>query len=110
MLDSTGRLLSNPIHYRDSRTDGVMEQVLERVAADLYEVTGLQQLPFNTIYQLAAEGLLGQADKLLMIPDLLAYWLTGKPWASERMPRPHSCSTCGRGRGVRRRLSASVYR
>ena len=79
LLDSTGRLLGNPVHYRDSRTDGVMEKVLERVtAAELYEITGLQQLPFNTIYQLAAEGLLEHADKMLMIPDLLAYWLTGE--------------------------------
>ena len=79
LLDEAGRLLGNPVHYRDSRTDGVMEQVLQRVsAADLYAITGLQQLPFNTIYQLAAEGLLGQAAKLLMIPDLLGYWLTGE--------------------------------
>ncbi|MEU4604902.1 rhamnulokinase family protein [Kribbella sp. NPDC023972] len=79
LLDTSGRLLGNPIHYRDSRTDGVMEKVLERVsAAELYEITGLQQLPFNTIYQLAAEGLLGQAETLLMIPDLLGYWLTGE--------------------------------
>ncbi|MFG1820760.1 rhamnulokinase family protein [Kribbella sp. NPDC049174] len=84
LLDASGRLLGNPIHYRDSRTDGVMEQVLQRVtAAELYNITGLQQLPFNTIYQLAAEGMLGQADMLLMIPDLLAYWLTGQA-AGER--------------------------
>ncbi|MGW1341066.1 rhamnulokinase [Kribbella sp. NPDC002412] len=79
LLDRTGHLLANPTHYRDARTDGVMERVLEKVSvAELYDVTGLQQLPFNTIYQLAAEGLLEQADKLLMIPDLLAYWLTGE--------------------------------
>lgn len=79
LLGADGRLLANPIHYRDARTDGVMERVLENVSvAELYDVTGLQQLPFNTIYQLAAEGLLEQADKLLMIPDLLAYWLTGE--------------------------------
>src|SRR4029453_19243576 len=79
LLDAAGRLLSNPVHYRDSRTDGVMERVLEKVpAADLYEITGLQQLPFNTIYQLAAEDLLEQAATLLMIPDLLGYGLTGE--------------------------------
>ncbi|TCO47893.1 rhamnulokinase [Kribbella antiqua] len=79
LLDAAGRLLGNPIHYRDSRTDGVMERVLESVSAeDLYAITGLQQLPFNTIYQLAAEGLLEQAETLLMIPDLLGYWLTGQ--------------------------------
>ncbi|WP_371406358.1 rhamnulokinase [Kribbella sp. NBC_00662] len=78
LLDDAGRLLRNPVHYRDSRTEGVMERVLEKVpAAELYAVTGLQQLPFNTIYQLAAEEL-GGASSLLMIPDLLAYWLTGE--------------------------------
>ena len=79
LLDASGRLLGNPVHYRDSRTEGVMDRVLETISAeDLYAITGLQQLPFNTIYQLAAEGLLGQAETLLMIPDLLGYWLTGE--------------------------------
>ncbi|MEU4291094.1 rhamnulokinase family protein [Kribbella sp. NPDC026596] len=79
LLDTSGRLLSNPVHYRDSRTDGVMERVLEKVSAsELYEITGLQQLPFNTIYQLAAENALDRAEVLLMIPDLLSYWLTGE--------------------------------
>ncbi|MEU8222681.1 rhamnulokinase family protein [Kribbella sp. NPDC048915] len=78
LLDRDGRLLGNPVHYRDSRTDGVMERVLSTIpAADLYAVTGLQQLPFNTIYQLAAEELPADAATLLMIPDLLSYWLTG---------------------------------
>ena len=82
LLDADGRLLGNPIHYRDSRTDGVMEQVLRTVPAeDLYAVTGLQQLPFNTIYQLVAEPSLDRAHQLLLIPDLLAYWLTGIPGA-----------------------------
>lgn len=79
LLDESGRLLGNPVHYRDARTDGVMERVLGSVpAAELYGVTGLQQLPFNTIYQLAAEQLPADAATLLMIPDLLAYWLTGE--------------------------------
>jgi rhamnulokinase len=79
LLDESGRLLGNPVHYRDSRTDGVMERVLGSVpAAELYGVTGLQQLPFNTIYQLASEQLPVDAATLLMIPDLLAYWLTGE--------------------------------
>jgi rhamnulokinase len=80
LLDSSGHLLSNPVHYRDSRTDGVMERVLATItASELYAVTGLQQLPFNTIYQLAAESgtPLTAASSLLMIPDLLSYWLTG---------------------------------
>jgi rhamnulokinase len=80
LLADDGQLLANPVHYRDTRTDSVMERVLEKVpAADLYAVTGLQQLPFNTIYQLAAERrVLDAASSLVMIPDLLAYWLTGE--------------------------------
>ncbi len=79
LLDNAGRLLSNPVHYRDARTDGVMERVLESVpAADLYDITGLQQLPFNTICQLVVEPFLSRAKTLLMIPDLLGYWLTGE--------------------------------
>jgi sugar (pentulose or hexulose) kinase len=85
LLDETGALLGNPVHYRDARTTGVAEQVLARVsAADLYETTGIQQLPFNTIYQLAAAAgtpQLGAARTLLLIPDLLAYWLTGQAGA-----------------------------
>jgi rhamnulokinase len=74
LLDAGGRLLGNPVHYRDGRTSGVTERV------DPYEVTGLQFLPFNTVNQLLSErdgGLLDRAETMLMIPDLLAYWLTG---------------------------------
>jgi rhamnulokinase len=80
LLDRTGALLGNPVHYRDERTAGVADQVLSKVPAEeLYAVTGLQQLPFNTIYQLVAEGTerLDAAATMLMIPDLLGYWLTG---------------------------------
>jgi rhamnulokinase len=75
LLDESGGLLGNPVHYRDARTDGVRIAVS---AADLYAVTGIQHLPFNTIYQLAATPRLQHARTMLMIPDLLAYWLTGE--------------------------------
>ena len=82
LLDSSGALLGNPVHYRDNRTAGVLERVLKTVSADeLYAVTGLQQLPFNTIYQLVSAlgtAQLQVADTLLLIPDLLGYWLTGQ--------------------------------
>jgi sugar (pentulose or hexulose) kinase len=85
LLDSSGALLGNPVHYRDDRTAGVPEKVWARVsAADLYAVTGIQHLPFNTLYQLAAAAGTPQLDAartLLMIPDLLAYWLTGEAGA-----------------------------
>jgi sugar (pentulose or hexulose) kinase len=82
LLDASGALLGNPVHYRDARTDGVPERVAKLVPEDrLYAMTGLQKLPFNTIYQLvAAAGTPSMeiAQQLLLIPDLLAYWLTGE--------------------------------
>jgi rhamnulokinase len=80
LLDGAGRLLRNPVHYRDERTAGIMERVNAELGADtLYQVTGVQFLPFNTIYQLVAELAHGpiEARTMLMIPDLLTYWLTG---------------------------------
>ena len=85
LLDSDGALLGNPVHYRDTRTQGVTGQVLSQVsAAELYAITGIQQLPLNTIFQLAAAAGTPQqaaARTLLMIPDLLAFWLTGQAGA-----------------------------
>ncbi|GAA1845177.1 rhamnulokinase family protein [Pseudonocardia ailaonensis] len=81
LLDATGALLGNPVHYRDARTDGVAARVHERVPAEvLYGTAGVQVLPFNTVYQLvAATGTpqLAAAEQLLLIPDLLTHWLTG---------------------------------
>ena len=55
LLDTRGELVGNPYHYRDARTDGVMEEVLARVSRTrIYDITGIQFLPFNTIYQLVA--------------------------------------------------------
>ncbi|NUW37214.1 rhamnulokinase [Nonomuraea sp. SMC257] len=71
LLDAAGRLIGNPVHYRDSRTADVTERI------DPYEVTGLQFLPFTTVNQLLRERLDG-AETLLMIPDLIGYWLTGR--------------------------------
>jgi rhamnulokinase len=81
LVDSSGALLGNPVHYRDARTEGVLEKLVADVPArELYETTGAQFLPFNTICQLmAAAGSpqLAAAARLLLLPDLLAYWLTG---------------------------------
>ena len=81
LLDADGALLGNPVCYRDARTVGAAEKVHSRVPADeLYAVTGMQELQFNTIYQLAAASgtaQLAAARSLLMIPDLMSYWLTG---------------------------------
>ena len=82
LLDAHGRLLGNPYHYRDRRTQGMIERVnIHMSRAARYQSTGIQVLPFNTLYQLAsqaADPLLGQAETLLLIPDLLHYWLTGR--------------------------------
>lgn len=82
LLDADGALLGNPVHYRDTRTEGVAEKVWASVPpAQLYAATGLQYAPFNTLYQLAAARTSAQfaaARRLLLIPDLLAYWLTGE--------------------------------
>ena len=81
LLDADGVLLGNPVHYRDGRTDGVPERVFAEVsAAELYRRTGIQILPFNTVFQLAASrgtAALANARTMLLIPDLLTYWLTG---------------------------------
>ena len=78
LLDGDGRLLADPIAYRDGRTDAVIDQVHATVdPAELFAVNGIQFLPFNTLYQLAAEPLLDEAAHVVLLPDLLAYWLTG---------------------------------
>ncbi|GAA3403691.1 rhamnulokinase family protein [Paenibacillus hodogayensis] len=84
LLDGNGELLGNPYHYRDAHTDGMMEQVFaDMPRRDIFARTGIQFMPFNTIYQLAAmkragSPLLREAKRLLMIPDLLRYFLTGE--------------------------------
>ncbi|MFF3835836.1 rhamnulokinase family protein [Streptomyces sp. NPDC002458] len=81
LLDSDGSLLGLPYHYRDERNTPAAEQVLARIdAQELYDVGGLQHLPFNTVFQLAAHRSAAQwpaARTLLLMPDLLVYWLTG---------------------------------
>lgn len=82
-LDKEGRLLENPIHYRDSRTDGMIEAACKIVPREeIYKRTGIQFMQFNTLYQLFALSktrpeLLARADKMLFMPDLLNYFLTG---------------------------------
>lgn len=84
LLDEHAALLGDPFHYRDSRTDGVMEEAFKRIPRhEVFEQTGIQFLPFNTLYQLLAMVLAGspaleRARTLLMIPDLFNYWLSGR--------------------------------
>jgi rhamnulokinase len=83
LVDRDGRLLQNPVHYRNGRRAQAVDGVLERIPArELYERTGIQLLPINTIFELAAmaadgQPALGAADGLLLIPDLMQFWLCG---------------------------------
>ena len=84
LLGEAGDLLGNPYHYRDARTDGVMDDVIAQLSRGrIYQETGIQFLPFNTLYQLVAAArttpkLLAAATQFGTIPDVLNYWLTGE--------------------------------
>src|SRR3954447_2102994 len=74
-----GELLDLPWCYRDPRSEAGVAAVHGKVSPEeLYRRTGLQFLPFNTLYQLAAEHRLAEADRLLLVPDLVTWWLTGR--------------------------------
>jgi rhamnulokinase len=84
LLDRQGTLLSNPFHYRDTRTDGMLEQAFERMPrSEIFANTGIQFMQINTLYQLLAmvlsdSPLFEMADTLVTIPDLFNYWLSGE--------------------------------
>jgi len=83
LLDERGRLLANPVHYRDARTAGMVQRAFELVPqAEIYGTTGIQVMEINTLIQLLAmaqaeDPLLGQAHRLLMTGDLFAHFLSG---------------------------------
>lgn len=83
LLDTRGRLLAKPRHYRDRRTEGMPEKVFERVAAErLCAETGIELLPINTLYQLASmvydeDPLFPLIDRILWMPDLFHAWASG---------------------------------
>ncbi len=83
------RLLGNPVHYRDTRTDAVIEQVHALVPPEeLFSRAGVQPTSINTIYQLVAEqsgGLIDAADGALLMPDVFSYWFTGERIAERTM-------------------------
>ncbi len=84
LIDKNGRLLENPVHYRDARTKGMLDKAFELVPRDsFYAVTGNQFMEINTAFQLMALAekrpeLLERADKLLMMPNLFTFFLTGE--------------------------------
>src|SRR5687768_9404238 len=84
LLDSQGALLSNPFHYRDERTDGMLQEAFQRMSrAEIFAHTGIQFMQLNTLYQLLAMSiqkspLLEVAKTFVTIPDLFNYWLSGE--------------------------------
>jgi len=84
LLGADGRLLEKPYHYRDSRTNGMMEKTFDRMPKrEVYEHTGIQFMQLNSLYQLLAMRLtnpdtLAKADKLLFMADLFSYFLCGR--------------------------------
>src|ERR687890_605096 len=82
LLDRGGALVSNPYHHRDKRTEGMVDEALRLASRkEIYGTTGIQFLPINTLYQLLAmrgSPLLEAAETLLLIPDLINYWITGE--------------------------------
>jgi rhamnulokinase len=83
LVGHNGDVLGNPFHYRDARTDGVMEQVFQAIPKDeLFAATGIQFMQFNSLFQLYAmlgqqKDLLACAQHLLFMPDLFNYLFTG---------------------------------
>jgi len=84
LIGETGELLQNPCHYRDPRNVSAMDDVLKLISKEeIYRETGAQFMPINTLYQLYAAKrdtpeLLSAARRMIMIPDLFHYWLSGK--------------------------------
>ncbi len=84
LLDKNGSLLSNPFHYRDPRTDGMLNEAFKRLSrADIFSNTGIQFMQINTAYQLLAMSmkkspLFDIAKTFMTIPDLFNYWLSGE--------------------------------
>ncbi len=83
LLDKDGRLIDNPVHYRDARTNGMLDEAFKLISKnDFYKATGNQFMEINTAFQLLSlvrnrPDLLERADKMLLMPDLFSYFLTG---------------------------------
>lgn len=82
LLDAEGKLISAPVHYRDGRTAGLLPEITEKIGVDrLYQLTGNQIMEINTLFQLTAlkkqPEVLKKAKKLLFMPDLFAYLISG---------------------------------
>ena len=105
-LDAAGQLVELPVHYRDERTVPAVDRLFGTLPAErLYRTAGLQVMPFNTIFQLVADDPSGweEVAKILLMPDLFGYWLTGREVAEVTI-----ASTTGLLDVARRQWSATT--
>ena len=104
LLDARGELLGNPVHYRDSRTDGMLDAAFRRVPrAAIYRATGNQFMQLNTLFQLLAltrakSPQLAAAERLLFMPDLFNYWFTGRMITERTIASTSQCLNPRTGR------------
>jgi rhamnulokinase len=78
LLDGDGALIADPACYRDPRTEAIFAAVTEGDAKRLFQETGIAVHPFNTVFQLMAERDLDRARHVVLVPDLMTYWLSGQ--------------------------------
>ncbi len=103
LLDARGRLVGNPVHYRDARTDGIVVRATQRTSReDIYAATGIQFMQINTLYQLLAmadshDPDLDRAERLLLIPDLIHHFLSGSDVCEYTNATTTQCYDVARG-------------
>jgi rhamnulokinase len=97
LLDRSGALIGNPYHYRDSRTDGLVDEAFKRLSRErIFDLTGIQFMQLNTLYQLFSQVVqqapaLQIAATFLTTPDLLNYWLSGRKVCEFTMATTTQC-------------------
>lgn len=103
LLDEEGRLLENPVHYRDARTAGMIEKSFQKIDRKrFYQITGNQFMELNTAFQLLSlveqrKELLEKADRMLLMPDLFNFFLTGEKKAEYSIVSTTQLMDAGKG-------------
>lgn len=116
LLNAQGNLIENPVHYRDSRTNGMFDALFQKIPREkIFEQTGIQLMEINTLYQLYAlamqqDNAYEQAETLLFSPDLLTYWLTGKKIAERTIASTSQCYNPSTGTWAHELLDAAQIR
>ncbi len=112
LIDSDGAMIENPVHYRDSRTSGMLEESFKLISKEeLYSITGNQLMEINTAFQLLSLAknrphILERADKLLLMPDLFAYMLTNVKASERSIASTSQLVDANKGKWSQRVLSA----